>query len=136
MTSWVTWGDFGNILGYFGALWGHFWDTLGSLWPYRRRWARVMRIVSPCVRSKRVHKREIHIFPTFFNTFTNHGCPQESPKLPESDGFWGHSRFILGSCGSLGMTFTSLWVYEGCFDLILVAFQRILIFPTDFNDFI
>ena len=48
----VTWGDFGF--------------TLGPLWSYRRRFALLMHIISPCVRSKRVHKRETNNLPTFF----------------------------------------------------------------------
>ena len=76
------------------------------------------------------------MFPTFFDTFTNHECPQESPQGVESEGFWGHSKHILGSFGDFGMTFRSLWVYEGYFDITLVNFLKIPIFPTDFDDFI
>ena len=47
-----------------GSLWGHFGATLWSLWVYRRRFARLMHIISPCVRSKRAHKQEIHDLPT------------------------------------------------------------------------
>ena len=63
MTLVSLWGYFGITL---GSLWGHFGVTLGSLWAYRRRFARLMHIISPCVRSKRVHKQEIHILPTCF----------------------------------------------------------------------
>ena len=95
-----------------------------------------MRIVSPCVRPKGAHKQEIHIFTTFFDTFTNHEGAQESPQVLESEGFWGHSKDILGSFGDFGMTFRSLWAYEGGLGSILVDFLKILIFPIDFNDFI
>ena len=95
-----------------------------------------MRIISPCVHPKWVHKQEIHIFPLFFDTFTNHEASQESPRGVEPEGFWGHSRFTLGSFGDFGMTFRTIWVYEGYFDIILVDFQKIFIFPMYFNDFI
>ena len=95
-----------------------------------------MCIVSRCVRPKRAHKKEIHIFPTFFDTFTNHGPSQESPVGVESAGFWGHSKHILGSFGDCGMTFTSLLAYRGYLEIILVDFRKIVIFPIDFNDFI
>ena len=77
----------------FRALWNHFGVTLGSLWPYRRRLACVMRIFSPCVRPKQVQKQEIHMHPQFFDTFTNRGCSQESPRSAEPEGF----TVILGS---------------------------------------
>ena len=109
---------------------------MGSLWPYRHSRAHVMCILSPCFRPKRAHKQEIHIFPTFLDTFTNHGSPQEFPRGVESEGFWGHSKHILGSFGDFGMTFRSLWAYEGGLGIILVDFLRIRIFPIDFNDFI
>ena len=95
-----------------------------------------MCIVSPCVRPKRAHKQEIHIFPTFFNTFTNHECPQESLRGAEPDGFWGNSNHMLGSFADFGMTFRSLWAYEGYLGIILVDFRKILIFLIDSNDFI
>ena len=95
-----------------------------------------MHIVSPCVRPKRAHKQEIQIFRTFFNTFTNHECPQESIQGVGPEGFWGHSKHILGSFGDFGMTFRSLWAYEGYLGIMLADFQNIFIFLTDFNDFI
>ena len=95
-----------------------------------------MRPISSCVHAKWVHKQEIHIFLLCFDTFTNHECAQESPRVLESEGFWGHSEHILGSFGDFGMTFGSLWAYGGYLGIILVDFQRILIFPTDFNGFI
>ena len=88
-----------------------------------------MRIVSPCVRPKGAHKQEIHIFTTFFDTFANHESSQEVSV-------WGHSKHILGSFGDFGMTFRSLWAYEGGLGSILVDFLKIFIFKTDFNDFI
>ena len=48
----------------------------------------------------------------------------------------GHSKHILGSFGDFGMTFRSLWAYEGGLGSILVDFLKIFIFPIDFNDFI
>ena len=56
-------GHFGITL---GSLWGHFGITLGSLRAYRRRFACLMHIISPCVRSKRAHKQETHVLPTSF----------------------------------------------------------------------
>ena len=88
-----------------------------------------MRIVSPCVRPKGAHKQEIHIFTTFFDTFANHESSQELLV-------WGHSKHILGSFGDFGMTFRTIWVYEDYFDIILMDFQNIFIFPTDFSDVI
>ena len=107
-----------------------------SLWPYRRPWAHVMCIVSPCVRPIRAHKQEIHIFPRFFDTFTNHECPQESARGVESEGFGGHSKHILGAFGDFGMTFRSLWAYEGYLGIILVDVLKIFFFPIELNDFI
>ena len=95
-----------------------------------------MRPISSCVHAKWVHRREIHIFPLFLDTCTNHEASQESPRVVEPEGFWGHSRFTLGSFGDFGMTFRTIWVYEGYFDIILVDFQEILIFRMDFNGFI
>ena len=129
-------GNLGRLWEHFGAPWSHFGVTLRSLWPYRRPWEHVMCIVSPCVRPKRAHKQEIHIFPTFFDTFTNHEAPQEAPQGSETEGFWGPSKHILGSFGDFGMTFRALWAYEGYLGIILVDFLKILIFPIDFNDFI
>ena len=43
---------------------------------------------------------------------------------------------FLASFGDFGMTFRSLWAYEGGLGSILVDFLKILIFPIDFNDFI
>ena len=82
-----------------------------------------MRIVSPCVRPKGAHKQEIHIFTTFFDTFANHESSQELLV-------WGHSKHILGSFGDFGMTFRSLWAYEGSLGSILVDLLKIFIFPT------
>ena len=55
----------------------NFHENYGRQWPesekwtpkaaYRRRFARLMRIISPCVRSKRAHKQEIHILLTFLS---------------------------------------------------------------------
>ena len=95
-----------------------------------------MRIVSPCFRAKRARKQEIQFFPTFFHTFTNHGCRQESVRGAEPEGFWSHSKHMLGSFGDFGMTFRSLWAYEGYLEIIVVDFWKILIFPMDFNDLI
>ena len=95
-----------------------------------------MCIVSPCVCPKRAHKQEIYIFLKFVNTFTNHDPSQESLEGVGPEGFWGHSKHILGSFGDFGMTFRSLWAYEGGLGSILVDFLKIFIFPIDFNDFI
>ena len=72
--------DFNDFI----QLWGHLGITLRATFhnnygrqgpenekwipkvAYRRRMAHVMHIMSPCVRPKRVHKQEIHTFPTFF----------------------------------------------------------------------
>ena len=91
-----------------------------------------MCIVSPCVRPERAHKQEIHIFPKFFNTFTNHEASQESPVGVESGGFGGHSKDMLGSFGDFGITSRSLWAYEGYLGIILVDFRKIFIFPIRF----
>ena len=63
------------------------------------------------------------------NCFANHESSQELLV-------WGHSKHILGSFGDFGMTFRSLWAYEGGLGSILVDFLKIHIFPIDFNDFI
>ena len=63
------------------------------------------------------------------NCFANHGHPEELIV-------WGHSKHILGSFGDFGMTFRSLWAYEGGLGSILVDFLKIFIFQIDFNDFI
>ena len=55
-----------SILGLLLAYEGDFEVILRSLWAYRRRFARLMHIISPCVRSKRVHKQGIQISPTGF----------------------------------------------------------------------
>ena len=68
-----TWMHLGPTWSHFG---GHFHENYGRQWPesekwtpkaaYRRRFARLMRIISPCIRSKRAHKQERHVLPTFF----------------------------------------------------------------------
>ena len=80
-----TWSHFG----------GNFHENYGRQWPesekwtpkaaYRRRFARLMHIISPCVRSKRAHKQEIHVLPTFFTFQGSHGDARESlqPSEPE-----------------------------------------------------
>ena len=56
-------GHFGVTL---GSLWRHFGISLGSLWTYRRRFACLMHIISPYVRSKRVQKQKVLIFAKDF----------------------------------------------------------------------
>ena len=67
-----------SLLGSLLAYEGDFGVTLGSLWTYRRRFARLMHIISPCVRSKRAHKQEIHVLPTFFAFQGSHEDARES----------------------------------------------------------
>ena len=58
-----------------GSLWGHFGVTLEPLWAYRRRFARLLHIMSPCVRSKRVQKQKVLIFANDFAFQGSHGDP-------------------------------------------------------------
>ena len=67
-------GHFGVTL---GSLWGHFGVTLGPLRAYRRRFARLMHIISPCVRSKRVQKQKVFIFA---KDFACQRSPEEKQK--------------------------------------------------------
>ena len=84
-----TWSHFG----------GHFHENHGRKWPesrewtpkavYRCRFARLMRIISPCVRSKRAHKQERHVLPTFFTFQGSHGDARESLQTIEPDRLGG-----------------------------------------------
>ena len=49
--------------------------------------------------------RKYTIFPTFFDTFTNHEGAQRAPQDSETEGFGGHSKHLLESFGDFGMTF-------------------------------
>ena len=80
------WGHFGVTL---GSLWAHFGFTLGSLWAYRRRMASVMRIVSPCVRPKRVHKQKILISSTYFGCQGSHEDSRAKLRSSEPRGWEG-----------------------------------------------
>ena len=48
----------------------------------------------------------------------------------------GSLSYIWGSLGDFGMTFRSLWVYDGYLGIILADFQKTHISQTDFHDFI
>ena len=54
------------LLGSLLAYEGDFGVTLGSLRAYRRRFACLIHIMSPCVRSKRVQKQKVLIFAKDF----------------------------------------------------------------------
>ena len=85
----LTWSHFG----------GNFHENYGRQWPesekwtpkaaYRRRFARLMHIISPCVRSKRAHKQEIHVLPTFFTFQGSHEHSTESLQIAEPDRWEG-----------------------------------------------
>ena len=87
----------GPIWSHFG---GHFHENYGRQWPesekwtpkaaYRRRFARLMRIISPSVRSKRAHKQETHVLPTFFVCFQgSHEYPGAGLRRSEPDRWEG-----------------------------------------------
>ena len=92
-SSWMhlgpTWSDFG----------GNFHENYGRQWPesekwtpkaaYRRRFARLMHIISPCVRSKRAHKQEIYVLPTFFTFPGSHEDARESLQRSEPERWEG-----------------------------------------------
>ena len=83
--------------------WSHFGvnfhENYGRQWPesekwtpkaaYRRRFARLMRIISPCVRSKRAHKQEIHVLPTFFTFQGSHEYSREVLQTSGRSGWEG-----------------------------------------------
>ena len=49
------------------------------------------------------------------------------------DALRGRSRYMKVTFGYIGTTLVAWWSHFGC---IKVGFQKIPIFPTDFNDFI
>ena len=89
------------------------------------------------VRLKRAHKQQILIFPKDFACPRSHEHAKESLQPSEPDDFWvtegslwGQFGYLCVTLGHLMVTSQSLWrVYKG-------RFQKTLIFPTDFNDFI
>ena len=92
------------------------------------------------VRPKRVHKQEIHIFATFF------ACPRSPEHVRKTNDparggrfgvtlvpLWGHFGYMVVTLCHFGITMGSLWSHFG---YMKVHFQKTLISPTDFNDFI
>ena len=85
----LTWSHFG----------GNFHENYGRQWPesekwtpkaaYRRRFARLMHIISPCVRSKRAHKQEIHVLPTLFTFQGSHEYSREVLRSSGRSGWEG-----------------------------------------------
>ena len=95
--------------------------------------ARVMHIMSPCVRPKRVHKQNILIVAKDFEGSRYPRVDSEKKQPSGPDRFW----VTLGSLWDhFAVTLGSLRVYEGYFGVTLVRFQSVLIFPVDFNGFI
>ena len=67
---------------------------------YRRRMALAMHIISPCVRPRRAHKQEIHIFLTYFEGPRGARGRQENEKPSEPDRLGGgRGRVNRPLCG-------------------------------------
>ena len=84
-----TWSHFG---GNFHEIYGRQWLESEKWTPraaYRRRFSRLMHIISPYVWSKRAHKQEIHVLPTFFTSQRSHGDSTESLEIAEPDRWEG-----------------------------------------------
>ena len=62
----------------------------------RRRMARIMHIISLCVRPKGAHEQEIHIFPRSF------ACPRRARVWGQFGATWG---LVWGYFGHFGITF-------------------------------
>ena len=99
-----------------------------------------MHIISPCVRSKRAHKQERHVLPTFFTFQGSHGDARESLRRSEPNNFLvtleplsGHFGHLRVPLGHLMITLGSLWSYFGC---NRVDFEKHSFSQIDFNDFI
>ena len=57
-------------------------------------------------------------------------------SLGTLEGHFGVTLGVFGIIlGDFGVSLNSLWVHEGYFANILARFQKTLIFPIDFNDF-
>ena len=89
---------------------------------------------------KRVHKQEIHIFPTYFAFQGSYEDSRKTNYPAKGDRFgvtlvplWGHFGYMVVALGHFGITVGSLWNHCG---YMKVHFQKTLISPTDFNDFI
>ena len=133
----------GSLLVTLGALLAHegdFGSTLRSLWDYfwayRCRMACIMHVVSPCVRSKRVHKQKILIFAKDFACprGARRRQPNEQPSGPVGPdrlggSLWGHFGYLWVTLGHLMVTLQSLWSHFG---YMKVPFQKTLIFPYRF----
>ena len=91
--------NLGSTRSHFGVALEHFGIMLESLWAYRRRMARVMPIVSLCVRPKWVHKQEIHIFPMNFEGSRWPRADSENERPSEPTLFSGHFGVILCCSG-------------------------------------
>ena len=74
---------------------------------------------------KRVHKHEIHILPRDL------ACPR-GPRVRQDCEQLSEPRVILIHSG---VTLRALGVYESYFGVILIRFQKTLVFPTYSNEF-
>ena len=85
---------------------------------------------------KRVHKQEIHILPMDF------ACPrgprgrQDCEQLSEPRVILAHSGVTLRALGVYESYFGIIWINESYFGVILIRFQKTLVLPIDFKDFI
>ena len=88
------------------------------------------------IRPKRAHKRQTHISATFYpvkvenQKFNN--PPRTLPRIA-LDLLCGQFGYLWVTLGHLMVTSQSLWSHFG---YMKVRFQKTLISPTDFNDFV
>ena len=142
-----TWKHFGVILQHFGVILGYFGFTLSSLWRKLAEVGAKFGLSWPNLAPKSTLS-----WPKL--------VPSSSKLSPRwlQIGTSGHFGSILGSLwvtlrtlgGHFGVTLgvfriilddfgvnlKSFWVHEGYMGSILACFQKTLIFPIDFNDFI
>ena len=128
----LTWGHFGitlaSLWGHLGSMrvaLGHFWVTLAPHWAYDAY------MCGPGGAENRKHARhyrEKQIFEGVKGGASRNDGFRSGGLGPNPGSLWGHFAHF-------GVTLGSLRLYEGYFGIILVRFQKTLILPIDFDDF-
>ena len=141
-------GDFGVTLGQLLAYEGNFGGISGSLWGYFEHIDVEFHVWCMChaymyglggAENGKSQKTRL-VFKAFLKGSRYPRGDSENEQLTEPSHFrvtlgplWCHFGYIRVTLGHFMITLGSLWSYFGCNK---VGFQKTLIFPIDFNDFI
>ena len=88
------------------------------------------------IRPKRVQKQEIHILPMDFACPRGPRVRQDCEQHSEPRVVLAHSGTTLRALGVYESYFGIICTNESYFGVILIRFQKTLVFPIDFKDFI